>query len=318
MWVSDRIVHRLRDVASWPELPAGRYRIMRPIGAGGMGRVYVARDERLDRDVAIKVSNTPVAGSELDARLEREALLLADLEHPGIVPVHDVGVLEDGRLFYVMKRVDGETLDAHAATLTGESDVLAIFERVAEPVAFAHARAIVHRDIKPANVMIGSFGEVLLLDWGTAKRLNELAAEPRNAAPAVSLDGDVTKTGTRMGTPGFMAPEQAEGRVAEITRATDVYALGRLLRWMLDTSGVPPSKRLRAIVDKCLAGTPSARYDDASHVVRDIARYRAGLAVEALPENVWDQFARWFGRYRTFILMIAAYLAMRALLAWRQ
>lgn len=327
MWVSDRVVSRLRDVASWPELPEGRYRIVRPIGAGGMGRVYVARDERLDRDVAIKVSNAPDAGSELDQRLEREARVLADLEHPGIVPVHDVGVLDDGRLFYVMKLVDGHTLDAQSATLSSESDALAIFERIAEPLAFAHARGIVHRDVKPSNVMVGPFGEVLVLDWGVAKTLGvgdsktpgqrdvSAAADsaPVSRPPAVNSH---TADGTRMGTPGFMAPEQAQGRVADISAATDVYALGRLLHWMLEQAEARPSKRLRAIVTKCLNDAASARYADAGHLLKDIARYRAGLAVEASPETLWDRFVRWFVKYRTFILLIAAYLAMRAALAW--
>ncbi len=299
MWISDRVVAHLRDVASWPALPEGRYRIVRPVGAGGMGRVYVARDERLGRDVAIKVSHAPVAGTELDVRLQREALLLADLEHPGIVPVHDVGVLDDGRLFYVMKRVEGRSLAEHVATLTSESDVLSVFERVAEPIAFAHARGIVHRDVTPSNVMIGSFGEVLVLDWGAARRLDDEEA-----------------AGTRIGTPGFMAPEQADGRAAEITRASDVFALGALLSWMLAESHVKSPKRLRAIADKCQAVAPADRYVDAAHVVRDLARYRSGLAVEASPETAWDRCSRWFVKYRTFILLIAAYLAMRAILAW--
>jgi serine/threonine protein kinase len=305
MWLSDEVVTHLRDVASWPDLAGGRYTIVGPLGRGGMGRVFVARDERLNRDVAIKISNAPAAGSALDDRLQREALVLADLEHPGIVPVHDAGLLEDDRRFYVMKLVHGETLESHAASLAGESARLAIFERVAEPVAFAHARGIVHRDLKPSNIMVGSFGEVLVLDWGLAKVLGAPDQQAGSSVP-----------GTRMGTPGFMAPEQAQGRVSEVSPAADVYALGALLLWMLGIGGAPIPRRLRAIAEKCLAERPADRYPDAAHVVADLARYRAGLAVHACPETVWDKAGRWLAKYRTFILLIAAYLAMRAVLAW--
>ena len=162
-----------------------------------MGAVYAARDTLLDRDVAIKVSNAVAAGTGLDQRLRDEALVLARLEHPGIVPIHDAGVLADGRLFYVMKLVRGETLATYLTRLTGEPRKLAIFERVVETVAFAHAAGIVHRDLKPENIMVGSFGEVLVLDWGLAKVLGGPAA-----------------TGLRAGTPGFMAPEQGDRRDA--------------------------------------------------------------------------------------------------------
>src|SRR4029079_8496139 len=110
--------------------------------------------------------NAVVASGDLEARLKREALVLATLEHTGIVPVHDAGVLEDGRAFYVMKLVHGETLERHARTLTGEAARLGVFERIVETVAFAHAAGVVHRDLKPSNVMVGRFGEVLVLDWG--------------------------------------------------------------------------------------------------------------------------------------------------------
>ena len=335
MWLSDQVVTHLRDVASWPDLPEGRYRVIRPIGQGGMGRVYEARDERLDRDVAIKVSNAPFAGSSLDERLEREALVSATLEHPGIVPVHDVGVLADGRLFYVMKLVRGDTLERHAPSLTSESARLSLFERVAEALAFAHARGIVHRDVKPSNVMVGAFGEVLVLDWGAAKRVDDPGlgrTRPVDAAmPGASHPTGATEPGTRMGTPGFMAPEQAQGRVDDVSCATDVYALGALLCWLL--AGRPPGantasarglrdtlpsapRRLRAIVGKCLAERAAERYATAGDLVADVARYRAGEAVRACPETPWDRLGRWFVKYRTFIGLIAAYLIMRAVVAW--
>jgi serine/threonine protein kinase len=335
MWLSNQVVERLREIAVWPEMPDGRYTILQPIGRGGMGTVYAARDEQLGREVALKVSNAPASGSGLDARLRREARVLATLDHPGIAPVHDAGILADGRLFYVMKLVRGATLDQHlrdrashdppdSVRRQDHTERLRIFERVAETIAFAHAHGIVHRDLKPSNVMVGPFGEVLVLDWGVARVLAEIE----------------TDEGTRVGTPGFMAPEQMAGDPARIGPASDVYALGALLFWLL-TGDTPPAstftdaasvqawivrldrllraqrvpKRLRAIALRCLDVLPAHRYADAGEVAGDMARYREGRAVKAYPETVLDRAGRFFLTYRTFILIIAAYLVMRAMVA---
>jgi serine/threonine protein kinase len=313
-WLSNAVVDHLRVVATWPELPGDRYAIERPIGRGGMGTVYVARDTLLDREVAIKVSNAPAPGAGIDERLRQEAQVLARLEHPGIVPVHDAGLLTDGRLFYVMKLVRGETLASHVTRLPGEAAVLGVFERVTETMAFAHEAGVVHRDLKPSNVMVGKFGEVLVLDWGVARVM---------AADA--------SAGTRVGTPGFMSPEQARGEAATGT-ASDVFALGALLFWML-TGDVPqgshdesasrlrqaagrPPRRLTAIVLKCLTPDPSQRYTRAGDLAADLARYRAGLPVIAHRETVLERAGHWFVKYRTFILLVAAYLLMRAMFAF--
>ena len=315
-FLSTAIVNHLKDVATWPELDDARYTSIRPIGAGGMGRVFAARDETLGRDVAIKISHAPVAESDLDARLGREAQVLAQLEHPGIVPVHSLGRLGDGRVFYVMKLVRGQTLTDASAQPLAESAVLAVFERVADAVAFAHARGVVHRDLKPSNIMIGPFGEVLVMDWGVAKVLGQPAAD---------------QPGTRVGTPAFMPPEQMAGEVEAIGPASDVYALGALLFWLM-TKQPPPSdpvtaatamrdhrprlpRRLRAIAAKCLAIAPADRYADAAGVVADLARYRAGEAVDALPETVFDRAGRVASQHMTLIVLIGAYLLMRALVA---
>jgi eukaryotic-like serine/threonine-protein kinase len=327
-FLSLEAVHRLRDVATWPELPPDRYVILRPIGRGGMGAVFAARDVRLDREVAVKVSNGVDRASPLDARLEQEARILASLEHPGIVPIHDAGVLDDGRAFYVMKLVRGETLTTAASRLDTESARLAVFERVVEAVGFAHAAGIVHRDIKPGNVMIGAFGEVLVLDWGLARSAATLQPEGR------------------AGTPGFMAPEQRGGATASGARPTpdlkvrppvgpaaDVYALGALLFWLLTAAAPPdgreaiaaelrrtavaPGVRLRAIVSKCLAADAGDRYPDAAALAGDLARYRADLPVIAHRDTWIERAIRMFATYRTFILLVLAYLVMRAILAWR-
>lgn len=295
------MVGRLRDVATWPAFADGRYTGLTPIGAGGMGRVFAARDSTLGREVAIKVSHAPGAGSDLDTRLRHEAEVLARLEHPGIVPVHDIGQLVDGRIFYVMKCVQGRTLRDHAPTLLTESARLTVFERVAEAVAFAHAQGVVHRDITPANVMVGRFGEVLVMDWGVAKLMGRTNASPVG----------------KVGTPGFMSPEQASGGADAAGPSSDVYALGALLQWLCPAPARLP-RRLRAIIAKCLSPEPADRYADATGLALDIARYRAGLAVDAMPETVFDRIGRFVVAHQAIILLIAAYLLMRATVGYFQ
>jgi serine/threonine protein kinase len=166
-WLSDAAVDHLRDVADWPVPVGDRYEIVEPVARGGMGAVYRARDRALDRIVAVKVISPTAVGADAIARMRREARVLARLEHPGIVPVYDVGELDDGRLFYVMKLVQGPRLDDHVAERP-LTERLRIFTRICEPVAFAHAHGVIHRDLKPENVMVGPFGEVLVLDWGAS------------------------------------------------------------------------------------------------------------------------------------------------------
>ena len=327
MRLSDQTVDRLRDAASRPELGTDRYELGALLGRGGMGAVYSAFDRVLQREVALKVSASATAGADLDARLRQESHVLARLEHPGIVPVHDAGPLADGRWFYVMKLIRGETLEQHLARLESLPARLALFTRIAETVAFAHAAGVVHRDLKPSNVMVGNFGEVLVLDWGIAKIIGLASPKPQSGEGGSSdhrgigpsdhrVVGEGTATGTRMGTAGFMAPELARGDAALAGAPADVYSLGAVLERMLAGQTVP--KRLLAIVRKCLADLPSERYADAGGLVQDLARYQAGQAVSAYRESAWDVAARWFERYRTFILLVAAYLVMRSLFALSQ
>jgi serine/threonine protein kinase len=137
-----------------------------------MGTVWLAQDSILERPVALKILTPENSSDDLAARLIQEAIVLARLEHPGIVPVHDAGTLPDGRTFYCMKHVQGQTLDQYVACLPLRQR-LQLFQRIAEPLAFAHSRGIIHRDLKPANIMVGAFGEVLIMDWGLAKVMDE-------------------------------------------------------------------------------------------------------------------------------------------------
>jgi serine/threonine protein kinase len=326
--LSDAAIARLRTVNAWPEFESSRYTVVSEIGRGGMGTVYLATDELLGREVAIKIPNS-VDGAGLDRRLVTEARALATLEHPGIVPVHDAGRLADGRSFYVMKRVDGRTLQEHLATIADPTERLRIFERLCEPVAFAHARGVIHRDLKPDNVMIGAFGEVMVMDWGVAKtvgsRESAVGSHSRQSQSAVDRP---TADGTVIGTLGFMAPEQAQGRAVVDERA-DVYGLGAIL-FLLLTDDVPaadvnPAAALRtrhvarplaAICARALAAEPAARYQSVAALRQEVARYRAGLTVDAYRETAVERAARFVRTYRTAILLVLSYIVMRAAVAW--
>src|SRR3979490_2290634 len=183
-FLSNAALERLRDGAKAPDLVGTHYRLLERIARGGMGVVYAAEDQNLQRRVALKVLDVPGIDGDLANRLLREARVLAALEHPGIVPVHDVGTLADGRVFYTMKFVDGKRLDKFIESVASVPDRLRLFLRICDAVAFAHARAVLHRDLKPANIMVGPFGEVLVMDWGLAKILRaEVSSGAREADP---------------------------------------------------------------------------------------------------------------------------------------
>jgi eukaryotic-like serine/threonine-protein kinase len=324
--LSDAAVRRLRAAGEIPALDGDRYTVIRELGKGGMGTVYAAFDAVLQREVALKVPNT-VASAALEHRLRTEARVLAHLEHPGIVPIHDSGRLSDGRLFYVMKLVKGRTLGEQLPQLADLSERLTIFERLCDPVAFAHAQGFVHRDLKPDNVMLGAFGEVMVMDWGVAKVL----AGATESAPGTATDaaGRATTSGLVLGTRGFMSPEQASAGVVSVDARADVYSLGAIL-YMLLTNDEPPDaaaaqrieargdvpRPLRAICAQALDAEPQARYQTVKALADDIARYRAGLAVHAHPETLVDRTRRVARTYRTPILLVLAYIVMRAIVAF--
>jgi len=190
-WLSDTRIDHLRVLASQPDLTATKYTIVKELAGGGMGTVYLAEDRELSRQVAIKVLNVPLVDDDSRQRMLREAEVIARLEHPGIVPVHDVGALDDGRIYYAMKYVRGRRLDEYVAQAESINDRLRKFQSVCDAVAFAHSHGVVHRDLKPQNIMIGAFGEVLVLDWGVAK----LMQREGEAEIGRSGDGETGRSG---------------------------------------------------------------------------------------------------------------------------
>jgi eukaryotic-like serine/threonine-protein kinase len=291
--ISEPALDRLAGMLREPDLSGTRYQLRSLLGRGGMGVVYLAHDTVLDREVALKIVDRDEAcgGSRGAAgdTLAAEARILARLEHPGIVPVHDCGELPDGRRFYAMKRVRGERLDRWLASSRGIAERLAVFLRVCDAVAFAHAHAIVHCDLKPENVMVGEFGEVLVLDWG-------IAQEPRAQRVAA-------------GTPEYMAPEQQRGD-GDVDQRADIHALGVMLALVGDA---PP---LAAIARKAAAADREARYPSVHALAADVNRYLSDRAVEAHRERLADRAARVWRRYKLPIALVATYLVVRLLLIW--
>lgn len=310
--LSDSAIDQLRRVAEWPDLPGERYQVIEPIGQGGMGTVYRARDRVLDRDVALKVLRPEVTGPEWANRLAREARILARLEHPGVVPVHDVGTLGDGRIYYLMKLVRGKRLDEFTSTAS-LSDTLRAFLRICDAVGFAHAHGVVHRDLKPSNVMVGAFGEVMVLDWGIA-RVTGTEDGPHGSpnSSASSAEGD-TAPGTVLGTPGFMAPEQAQGAVHLVDERTDVFALGAILRSIVTLPATEAPQPLTAIWDRAMRPDPAARYSTVAELAADVTRFLDGQPVLSYKEPFFERVARLYTKYQTAILLILAYLTMRLL-----
>lgn len=350
-FLPDQIVARLQDQMQTPDLSGTRYRALKFLGHGGMGSVWLTEDSILQRPVALKILAAESSPSDLAARLMQEAIVLARLEHPGIVPVHDAGTLADGRTFYCMKHVEGQTLDRYAAPLSLRQR-LQLFQRIAEPLAFAHSRGIIHRDLKPANIMIGPFGEVLIMDWGLARVMagvsnassGQVAIGP--SLPTEKMSGNVTDAtvaskqasgreftrtvesslasenatahGAVLGTPGYMAPEQERGEINLIDQRTDVFALGSILNDLLQEKRRAPaneraSRPLRAICSKAMAHEMSARYSSVQEMATDVGKYLDGLPVSAYRENILERAARLLDRNRVAVVLVLAYLLMRLL-----
>jgi tetratricopeptide (TPR) repeat protein/tRNA A-37 threonylcarbamoyl transferase component Bud32 len=273
------------DATVAAQLPAaaGRYSLGEEIARGGMGAVYRATDTVLDREVAVKVLQEKYApNAGVARRFAAEARITAQLQHPNIPAVHDLGTLADGRPFLAMKLIKGQTLDhllrQRADPAEDRGRFVGVFEQVCQAVAYAHARDVIHRDLKPANVMVGRFGDVQVMDWGLAKVLGARAEEqtdPEATTAETAMvnlresDAALTRAGSVLGTPAYMPPEQAAGAVGMIDRRSDVFGLGAVLAVVL--SGRPPfvgntaeSTRARAAlgdVGECFARLDSCGAD---------------------------------------------------------
>ncbi len=337
-WISEKTVAHLRELAYSPDLSETKYRLEREIGRGGMAVVYLARDTELNREVAIKVLNLTDVTAAMVKLMLREARVIARLEHPGIVPVHDVGKLPDGRVFYAMKLVRGRRLDEQAEVVKPGFDRLRIFLKICEAVAFAHANKVIHRDLKPENVMVGSFGEVLVMDWGVARLLapddyhlqaEDHSQETSSSGEATEATGEVTERGLIVGTRVYMSPEQAAG-VTQIDERSDIYSLGAILFFLCN--GHPPIespdaikskptglkretfRRLEAVYERAMSRDPLDRYPTVEALAQDISNLLDDKPVSAYRENIFEKASRLVSRNRFLLLLILAYLLMRVAL----
>jgi hypothetical protein len=319
---------------SLPAIDRGRYKIQGEVGRGGLGRILRARDEYLDRPVAVKELLAPDAGAQ--ARFVREALITARLQHPAIVPIYDAGQSDDEGPFYAMKLVAGASLHeilAEKTTLEARLALLPSVIAVVDAMAYAHSEKIIHRDLKPQNVLVGKYGETVLIDWGLAKDLSEIDNTPYRASAAASSSTE-TLDGAVMGTPAFMPPEQAAGE--EVDEKADVYALGAMLYFLI--AGVPPHAGrnmddmllkivsgdivpvqereprcpadLAAIVGKAMQRERADRYPSAGELAEDLKKFQTGQLVGAHQYTLNERFRRWLRKHRGIVAVATIALAI--------
>jgi serine/threonine protein kinase len=323
----------------WPVVSDGRYVIAGERARGGLGRILQASDKRLDRPIALKELLS--TEQQAEARFFREALVTARLQHPAIVPIYDVGRWMDGKPFYAMKMVSGRSLAEVIKERRSLDERLALVPNViavAEAIAYAHQHRVIHRDLKPANILIGPFGETLVIDWGLAADLSASVFE-RPAVPSayhIAASG-LTIQGTILGTPEYMPAEQAAGQ--PVDERADVYALGAILYHVL--AGVPPysgsssdevlkalaskapvpierrqpgvPEDLASIVRKAMARDAKERYSSAIELTEDLRRFQTGQLINARHYSSLALLARWFQRHRA--AMGAASLILLSLIA---
>jgi len=343
----------VRQVLPEEFLREKKYDIGGVVAQGGMGAILNAKEATTERTVAMKVMLDGSSPEDL-ARFVTEARVTAQLEHPNIVPVHELSVDENDQVFYTMKFVRGITLrkvlelkgDGIEATIAKYPvcALLTVFQKVCDAVAFAHSRAVIHRDLKPENVMIGDFGEVLVMDWGLAKLLGAASVEGDRAGAraramhTVQLTGrrEATLSGSILGTPQYMAPEQARGETDTLDARADIYALGAILYHILalrssvqgddpwaivekvargevdalqaHSSSIPDS--LVAVVRKAMAFDKAQRYASVAELQADLEAYQNGFATSAERAGAWKQFALFVRRKKAASIGAAAVLVV--------
>jgi serine/threonine-protein kinase len=336
-----------------PGAPMGnRFRRLREHARGGLGEVYVALDEELKREVALKQIQDRFADHfEARCRFLREAEITGKLEHPGVVPVYGLGSYPDGRPYYAMRFIRGESMDRAIARFheadddprrdPGERslalrDLLTRFIAVCNVVAYAHSRGVIHRDLKPANAMLGEYGETLVVDWGLARMLDSPEEDhtigERPVLPGSGIRRSATVMGQAVGTPAFMPPEQAHGRLERVSVASDVFSLGGTLYAVL--TGQPPyqgedlleqacgarvvparqRKRsvpaaLEAVCARAMEKRPEDRYESARAVAEEVQRWLADEPVQAYREPPSERLRRWGRRHRSVVVTAVVLLA---------
>jgi eukaryotic-like serine/threonine-protein kinase len=317
------------SVALMPIRAPDRYQILAEHGRGGIGRVSRAYDCELGRDVAIKELIS--RGSLAEARFLREATITARLEHPGIVPVHEAGRWPDGTPFYAMKLVSGRPLRELILERTTVDQRLGLLHHViavADAIAYAHGRNIIHRDLKPANVIVGEFGETIVIDWGLAKALST-SDEPTVGDGPFHIhpghDHELTTAGAILGTPSYMAPEQERGE--QVDQRADVFAIGAMLWEICSLHKVPPAnlrqrhrllrrdgidQDLIVILDKALDPDPSRRYPDAGVIAADLKAFKSGARITARRYSLPATFAHWTRRHRALAWSVGSALVIVA------
>jgi eukaryotic-like serine/threonine-protein kinase len=346
-----------------PTSSGRRFRIIRPHAEGGIGEVYLAHDVELNREVALKQIKTQYdTDNDSRARFVAEAEITGGLEHPGVVPVYGLGRDEHRRPYYAMRFIRGESFKEaidlfHQGGGTGADPggralglrrLLGRFVDVCEAIAYAHSRGVVHRDIKPANVMLGKYGETLVVDWGLAKAVgrNEVAAKVHpgelTLRPSAGGSGPQTLPGSALGTPAYMSPEQASGDLDLIGPASDVFSLGAtlytiltgrppvegkdvdLLLWAVRRGDFAPPSSIRPGVDrlleavclKAMARHPDERYASAEELAGDIEHWLADEPVSAYPEGPAVRLARWARRHRQAVALAFVLLFVATIASW--
>ncbi|MBY0523723.1 MAG: tetratricopeptide repeat protein [Gemmataceae bacterium] len=346
---ADQFVTRAPSVGT-PSSSGLRFRILRPYARGGLGEVFVAEDQELHREVALKeIQDRHADDPQSRARFMLEAEVTGGLEHPCIVPVYGLGTYPDGRPFYAMRFIRGDSLKdgieryhKHSG-IRGEKSVefrklLDSFVDVCNAIEYAHSRGVLHRDLKPGNIMLGKYGETIVVDWGLAKprgAIEENARSEERLLQPSAISGTMeTVAGAAVGTPQFMSPEQAIGRLEMLGPASDVYSLGATLFAVL--TGKPPfagldvgdvlkkvqcgdfprprqvlagvAPALEAICLKAMALKPADRYASARALADDVDHWLADEPVAAYPEPLGARLNRWGRRHRSLVVGAAALL----------